>query len=93
MTSLTTELYGLLAVTIFLYTLQQHYNIKQNHKCKVAIYCDNQQAINMANEMEPPINISKTLVPEYDLQQLLHSIQQLLKLKKSIHGYKDIKMK
>lgn len=46
----------------------------------------------MATEMNPPINISETMVPEYDLQHLLHSLQQLLQVKITytwIKGHQD----
>ena len=77
MTSLTTEIYGLLAVTILLKAITVHYQEDNIINTPVRIYCDNEQAVNMANNLDPPINTSETIVPEYDLQALIHKIKAI----------------
>ena len=77
MCSLTTELYGLLAFTLMISCIAKHYEMVEEGKSKITVYCDNEQAVDMAETSEPPINISETLVPEYDLKILLQEILQI----------------
>ena len=76
--SLTTELYGLIAATLTILCISKYYMIEQIDLPPIYIYSDNEQAIEMANKQEDPINISDTLKFEYDLQGLLHQIKHLL---------------
>ena len=73
-TSLTTELYGLIAFTTVMYCIAKKYKIHEDERVQMNVYCDNEQAVKMASNKEPPINISETLAAEYDLQQLIHHI-------------------
>ena len=69
MTSLTTELYGLIATTLVVYIVCQKYNITT--KVTVPLTSDNEQGVKMGQEWKVPINISETTVHEYDLWRLL----------------------
>lgn len=61
--SLTTEVNSIIATTaiILCITLQHPLDYSTSHI--ITIYCDNDQAVNMVNNMEPPVNMSETLVP------------------------------
>ena len=72
--SLTTELYGILATNIIIYVVLQHHEIENEASIEIVVTTDNKQAIQTAQQCTSPINISETLKPEYDLQELLHSI-------------------
>ena len=73
-TSLTTELYGLLATTISLLVLTKTHQHRIVPSASATLTSDNEQAVKMAKEYEPAINISDTLKPEYDVQLLLYQI-------------------
>ena len=78
MSSLTTELYGLIATTLSIYLICKQQRIQDDgKKCKMVIYADNKEAPKREKEIHEFINISETLKPEYDLTQLL---QELLKI-------------
>ena len=75
--SLTTELYGLLTTTLLLMIITKHHNISESKKYSAIIIADNKQAIKLADNYIAPINISETTSPEYDIQHLLHRIKKL----------------
>ena len=85
---LTTEIYGLLAITILLKAITVQYKEVNMVNTPIKIYCDNEQAVNMANDLNPPINTSKTIVPEYDLQTLIHQIKDITKVPIQYHWIK-----
>ena len=74
MCSLTSELYGILATTVMLYTLSKHHYLQESTIYKAIITADNKQAIDMATTYTTPINISETQKPEHDIQHLIHLI-------------------
>ena len=78
MTSLTAELYGILATVITLLILTITHSEEIQITARIIITSDNKQAIKMANNYQTPINITETLQPEYDLQVLLHQIIELI---------------
>ena len=75
MTSLTTEMYGILSTTILILCLTKDNRIENPSSLSVPVYCDNEQAINMCNDKKPCLNISETLQPENDLKLLIQQIQ------------------
>ena len=78
MSSLTTEIYGLLSATTVLYCITKHHQQEiQKNKC-ITIYCDNEQAVKMCNDTNHPINITETNVPEYDIKRLIQTIVQII---------------
>ena len=78
MTSLTTEIYGLLSTTILLYSITKFYKKEiQENKC-VTIFCDNEQATKMYNDTNQAINITETNIPEYDIKLLIQKITNLI---------------
>ena len=48
--SLTMEIYGLIAITLLIYTLQEHYHIIATKQSNVWIFYNNEQAVTMASE-------------------------------------------
>ena len=71
MTSLTTELYGILSSVISLYLVW----LQNKHRYpgiktfpEVKIYSDNKEAIEKSNEEAKRLNISEYLKPKYDLE-------------------------
>ena len=72
MTSLTTELYGILATVITALVIALLHEDKITSKASILIVSDNPHAIKMATSAPSIINISDTLQPEYDIQALLH---------------------
>ena len=75
-TSLTTELYGLMATTLVIYILSKKYGTQYPASTTINITADNEQAIQMGNEWNPPLNISETNTHEYDLWVLLYQLKQ-----------------
>ena len=62
-TSLTTEMFGLLANTILVFCVTK---LQAQHSYRnrvIKMYCDNQQAVEMCNDTKPPLNISETTIP------------------------------
>ena len=90
--SLTTELYGLLASTLLIYILGKKYDTDQNLNASTIITADNKQAIQMGNEWNTPLNISETNTHEYDLWTLLYQLKTAVPLTVSykwIKGHQD----
>ena len=90
--SLTTELYGLLASTLLVYILGKKYDTDQNFNASTTITADNKQAIQMGNEWNTPLNISETNTHEYDLWTLLYQLKTAAPLNLSykwIKGHQD----
>ena len=76
MSSLTTELYGLIAATVLVHMIAIKYTIVRAQGLDVVIYADNKQAIFMGNEMTTPLNLSNTEDHEYDLGGLLFCLKK-----------------
>ena len=65
-TSTTTEHYGLITILVVLQAVQDIYQIKRQ-RCPVDIWIVNEETVKRANNTDVPINISETMVPDYDL--------------------------
>ena len=91
MTSTTTEYYGAIAMTIMLLILETKYKIDvQRHS--IELYCDNKEVVEKANNDDQILNISETIRPDYDLWQLLISLQRASTLNlqfKWVKGHQD----
>ena len=90
--SLTTELYGLIATTLLVYILQKKYDVHQMLSVNTTITADNDQAIKMGNEWNTPLNISETNTQDYDLWTLLWQLRQASTVNityKWIKGHQD----
>ena len=83
--SLTTELFGILATTALIYSISKYTTPTKNKGTTVTIYCDNEQAIKMCREKDPAINISETLQPEYDIKMLIQQLEDLASRKNNIY--------
>ena len=79
--SLTTELYGLIAYTLVMICITKHYESEDMITKNVTVYCDNEQAVKMAKSVDPPINVSETMEPEYDLKILLQDLLEICPIK------------
>ena len=75
-TSLTTEMYGLLCTTLLVFCLCKYDKATIPSNITVQIYCDNKQAVTMCSNKNPCLNISETLQAEYDLQLLIQQVAQ-----------------
>ena len=80
MSSTTTELYGLLGAVLSVFLITSGHNITSS-KCPITIYADNEQAINKAKQLQPPLNISETDADDYDIWRLMIDIQQHIPIK------------
>ena len=93
MSSLTTELYGLIATTLIVYIIENKYCKDYNGMVKTTLTADNEQAITMGNKWNFPINISETQQHEYDLWSLLWKLQNACSTKihyEWIRGHQDV---
>ena len=84
MTSLTTEMYGILATIICSFLVwKQHYHKYPGIKSfpSITVYSDNKEAIGKANEEKQRFNTSEFLKPEYDLEKLIWDFQNILPFK------------
>lgn len=84
MTSLTSEMYGVLATTVCVYCIwkqNQHRYPGISTFPAVKVYLDNKEAIDKANAKTTKLNVSEHLKPEYDLETTLWDIQSILPVK------------
>ena len=91
MTSLTTELYGLLTTVICIFLVwTQNKNKYPGIRSfpPVNIYLDNKEAIDKANTKPEKLNVSEFLKPEYDLEMILWDIQNIMPVKIRHHWVK-----
>jgi len=77
--SLTSEMYGILANLLIICLLEKKYRQTKAKKAKYMIICDNKEALKRAQSTPDPMNISETLVSEYDLWKLISEIRQTIK--------------
>ena len=78
MTSLTTEMYGILGSIAALLLISTHFNGIDQSNGKVILTTDNQEAVDRTNKECIPMNISETRCKEYDLWKLVWDIKNLL---------------
>ena len=91
MTSLTTELYGLLTTVICIFLVwTQNKNKYTGIRSfpPVKVYLDNKEAIDKANTKPEKLNVSEFLKPEYDLEMILWDIQNIMPVKIRHHWVK-----
>ena len=86
LSSLTTEIFGLLANAVLLYALAKYHHLNDTTQYTAIITADNKQAIEMAQKYTTPINISEKQKAEYDIQKLLHLIHQQTPITSLING-------
>ena len=93
MTSLTTELHGIIANLVILKLLEKkHDNLQTQYVFTYKITADNKEALKKGNEVPLPLNIGETLKGDYDLWKLMHEIQQSLRGKVKyiwVKGHQD----
>ena len=83
-TSLTTELFGLLATTLctfLLWKCNEFHPAMRNKQPSLAIYSDNKEAIGKCNEEAEDLNVSDHRRPEYDIEKLVWEIKHLLPIR------------
>ena len=95
MSSLTTELYGVISTVLCVYLISTQHNITKGKDHRVVIVADNKEAIQTGGCKETPMNISETLTAEHDLGQLLQELIHITshQSKSTSNGLKDTKMK
>ena len=69
--SLTAEIYDTLSILIMITLMSKTPYGQDNNKIAFEINTDNKEVISRANKRPEPLNISETLVPEYDLWCLM----------------------
>ena len=86
--SMTSEKYGVLATLICIKCIfQQHHDGRHLEK-NICVITDNLEVVNRANERPRPMNISETMVPEYDLWVLLWELIDAIPIKIKIQWIK-----
>ena len=85
---MTSEKYGVLATLICIKCIfQQHHDGRHLEK-NICVITDNLEVVNRANERPRPMNISETMVPEYDLWVLLWELIDAIPIKIKIQWIK-----
>ena len=90
-TSLTAELYGLIASTLVVFMLGKKISGGRTSRT-ITLSADNEQAIKMGQDWKTPINISETTQHEYDLWKLMWNLAQESNIKieyQWVRGHQD----
>ena len=94
MTSLTSEMFGILGTLIVVYILSLHNDENiERQKHAIYIYSDNKEAIKRSTDRPELLNVSEHMKSEYDVMMLIWDIQDLLPHKiihRWVKGHQDM---
>ena len=79
MTSLTSEMFGILGTLIVVYIISLHNSQNDDsNRSVIHIFSDNKEAIQRSSDRPEPLNVSEHMKAEYDVMMLIWDIQDLL---------------
>ena len=90
--SLTAEMYGIIATLIAIKLLEHKHWTTGANSAKIIIYTDNMETVKRSMERPTVVNITDTLIPEFDLWKLIWDIKSTIKQKvlvKWVKGHQD----
>ena len=92
MTSLTSEFFGALATLLIVFSIYCQYKEVlhfESVRSTMIIWIDNKETMTRVSATEEKMNVSETLIPEYDIEQLTKEIIKLLPFKVTLKWVKS----
>ena len=81
-------MYGIIATLIVIKLLEHNHWTDGKKRATIIIYTDNMETVKRLMELPNVVNITDTLIPEFDLWKLLWDIKSIIKQKAIIQWVK-----